>query len=136
MTHKERILHMILFELIAICLFVPLAISITGEKMSHMTLLSILLSLIAMMWNYVYNILFDKVCGESRLTRTFNKRLVHGLGFELGLVMVTIPMLMYTLNLGFWSALMMDIGVVVFFLVYAIAFNWCYDITRKHLVNM
>lgn len=134
MTHKERILHMVLFELIALCLFVPLAISATGGGAGHMTLLSIALSLIAMLWNYLYNVLFDKAFGENRLDRTFVVRVVHGLGFELGLVIFTIPVLMHTFKVGFWSALLMDIGVIIFFLVYAIVFNWCYDMLKKQLI--
>lgn len=136
MTHKERVLHTVLFELIALSLFVPLAIAFTGEKASHMTLLSVMMSLVAMSWNYVYNILFDNLYGKNRLSRTLSLRIFHGFCFEIGLLVITIPMIMYFLALDFWNAFMLDIGIAIFFLVYAIVFNWCYDLARKHVFKV
>ncbi|MCV0429488.1 MAG: PACE efflux transporter [Roseibium sp.] len=133
MTVKERVLHSILFEVIALVLFVPLAMAVTGQGAGTMTALSVAMSLIAMVWNFVYNWGFDAVFGNNRLARGFSLRLFHGVCFELGLIFVSLPLLMYVLQEGFLKVLALDLGAVVFFLIYAIVFNWIYDILRNRI---
>ncbi|MBW3164671.1 PACE efflux transporter [Ferrimonas balearica] len=133
MSPRERVLHSLLFEMIALAIVVPAGILLTGTDAGHMTATAIILSLMAMAWNYVYNLGFDRVFGSNRIGRSWGLRVGHGVGFEAGLVTVTIPVLMFSLNLGFVDALIMDIGFVVFFLVYAIIYNWAYDQLRARL---
>jgi uncharacterized membrane protein len=135
MSHKERILHMVLFELVALVLMAGLATYITGNGAGEMAGLALAMSLIAMAWNYVYNYGYDKIFGADRTKRTKKTRLLHGLGFELGLMSVTLPVLMWVLKLDFLTVLIMDIGLVIFFVVYAIGFNWAYDSARDLLVS-
>ncbi|MGF1813743.1 PACE efflux transporter [Vibrio splendidus] len=134
MSHKERMLHMVLFELVALVLMVGLATYITGNGAGEMAGLALAISLIAMAWNYVYNYGYDKIYGADRSKRTTKTRVLHGLGFELGLMTVTLPVLMWVLQLDFLTVLIMDIGLVIFFVLYAIAFNWAYDSVRDQLV--
>ncbi|NOH64892.1 PACE efflux transporter [Vibrio sp. RE88] len=133
MSHKERILHMVLFELVALILMATLATLITGNGAGKMAGLAIALSLIAMGWNYIYNYGYDKIFGADRSKRTAKVRILHGLGFELGMMIISFPVLMWTLQLGFWSVLVMDIGVVIFFVLYSIGFNWVYDTIRQRI---
>ncbi|MEZ8854668.1 PACE efflux transporter [Vibrio atlanticus] len=135
MSHKERMLHMVLFELVALVLMAGLAIYITGNGAGEMAGLALAISLIAMAWNYVYNYGYDKIYGADRSKRTKKTRVLHGLGFELGLMTVTLPVLMWVLQLDFLTVLIMDIGLVIFFVLYAIAFNWAYDSIRAQLVS-
>ncbi|MBW3696703.1 PACE efflux transporter [Vibrio sp. T187] len=130
MSHKERILHMVLFELVALILMASLATLITGNDASKMAGLALTLSLIAMVWNYVYNYGYDKAFGADRTKRNAKTRVLHGLGFELGMMLLSFPVLMWALQLDFWTVLVMDIGVVIFFVLYAIGFNWVYDVVR------
>ena len=134
MSHKERMLHMVLFELAALILMAVAATYIVGGGTVKMAGLALSLSLIAMTWNYVYNYGYDKIYGADRSKRTKKTRVLHGLGFELGLMLVTFPLLMWVLQLDFWTVLVMDIGIVIFFVLYAIAFNWVYDSIRAQLV--
>jgi len=130
MTTKERVLHMILFEVIALLIFVPLAVLIFERAVLNMTGLGISLSLIAMAWNYLYNLGFDRMYGYDRLSRKLITRIAHGAGFELGMVIFSFPVIMWVMELNFWQVLIMDISAVVLFLLYAILFNWLYDIIR------
>ncbi|MEZ8227340.1 PACE efflux transporter [Vibrio splendidus] len=134
MSHKERMLHMVLFELVALVLMAGLATYVTGNCAGEMAGLALAISLIAMAWNYVYNYGYDKIYGTDRSKRTTKTRILHGLGFELGLMTVTLPVLMWVLQLDFLTVLIMDIGLVIFFVLYAIAFNWAYDSVRDQLV--
>ena len=79
-------------------------------------------------WNYIFNIGFDHVFGSERATRGLKLRLIHGLVFEMGILVVTLPLIMWVLDLSFMTALLMDIGFALFFFLYAIAFNWVYDV--------
>lgn len=134
MSHKERMLHMVLFEVVALILMAVAATYIMGGGVVKMAGLALSLSLIAMIWNYAYNYGYDKIYGVDRSKRTKKTRILHGLGFELGLMLVSLPLLMWVLQLGFWTVLVMDAGIVVFFVLYAIAFNWIYDSIRAQLV--
>ena len=135
MSHKERILHMVLFEVFALIMMAGLATYITGNGTGEMAGLALAMSLIAMAWNYVYNYGYDKIFGADRTKRTKKTRVLHGLGFELGLMTVTLPVLMWVLKLDFLTVLIMDIGLVIFFVLYAIGFNWAYDSVRDYFVT-
>jgi len=135
MSHKERILHMVLFEVFALIMMAGLATYITGNEAGEMAGLALAMSLIAMAWNYVYNYGYDKIFGADRTKRTKKTRVLHGLGFELGLMTVTLPVLMWVLKLDFLTVLIMDIGLVIFFVLYAIGFNWAYDSVRDYFVT-
>ncbi|WED29433.1 PACE efflux transporter [Vibrio sp. DW001] len=135
MSLKERILHMVLFELIALILMVTLATLIIGKDASKMAGLAVVLSLIAMGWNDIFNWSYDRLSGADRNARTFKVRVLHCLGFELGIMLISFPVLMWALKLGFWAVFVMDIGVVMFFLLYSIGFNWLYDTIRQRMVD-
>lgn len=133
MSIKERILHSLLFEIIALIILVGFSQAFTDHNPASISGLAITLSLCAMGWNYVYNLGFDKVFGENRLSRGLLMRLGHGLGFEIGLLSVTTPLIMWVLERGFLAVVMINIGLTLFFLIYAIVFNWVYDHVRNNL---
>lgn len=130
MSVKERILHSILFECFALLIMMLGASLFTRHDPAMVGGVGFVLSLIAMVWNYLYNLLFDQLFGHDRIARPLKMRAGHALGFELGLLVVTIPLLMWVLQLDFWTVLILDLGVVAFFLVYAMLFNWAYDHIR------
>ena len=133
MSTQERIFHSILFEVIALSLLIPLGSFFSGFDMGSVTGLAVVLSLTAMCWNYVYNIIFDKYFGTNRIERSFPMRMGHATVFELGLLIVTLPIIMWMLDMDFITALILDIGMIIFFIIYAIVYNWCYDITKHKL---
>lgn len=135
MSAKERLVHTLLFELFALAIIVGLVPLFMRVQTHTIAGISIALSLIAMGWNYAYNLMFDKMFGEDRHRRSALVRLGHGLGFELGLLPLTLPVLMWALSKSLWEVLLLDIGFILFFLVYAILFNWGYDRTRAALMT-
>jgi len=130
MSFKERFFHALLFEVIALLLLTILAVMVTGDDIAKMSGLAIALSMIAMVWNFVFNILFDKLYGADRSSRTLGQRMQHGIGFEFGMLVFSFPVIMWVLQLDLLSVFLMDVGAMVFFLLYTIAFNWIYDIIR------
>lgn len=135
MSTNERILHSLLFEVIALSLLIPFGSFFSGIDTGSMTGLAVGLSLTAMCWNYVYNLIFDKYFGANRIHRSLNLRIVHAIVFEFGLLVVTLPAIMWMLNMDFINALILDIGMIIFFVIFAIVYNWCYDITKHKFVS-
>lgn len=135
MSVKERILHSLLFEAFALCILMVTARLFTSHNPGVVGGISLALSLLAMGWNYVYNLGFDHIFGHDRLSRKLGIRILHGLGFEVGFLIVSIPLLMWVLQMDFWTVFILDLGVVIFFLVYSIIYNWAYDQVRSKITT-
>ena len=46
---------------------------------------------------------------------------------EGGLVFMLVPLMAWWFEVSLWDALVMDIGLLLFFLVYTFVFNWSFD---------
>ncbi|MFP3345820.1 chlorhexidine efflux transporter, partial [Halomonas sp. SIMBA_159] len=55
--------------------------------------------------------------------KSTKQRIVHALGFEICLLWLTLPIMAWWLEIGLWQALLMDIGLVIFYLIYAYVYN-------------
>ncbi|ROV57576.1 PACE efflux transporter [Vibrio ponticus] len=132
MTKTERIFHAVTFEMIMIALCVPLLSLIMEKEAGGMLAVSIGLSVTAMVWNYVYNLLVDNFFGADRAKRGVVFRIIHSLGFEGGLIGITVPVLAWTFGITLYEALLLEIGLVVFILLYTMAFNYLYDKTQPY----
>ena len=61
-TVKDRIRHTLGFEIIGLIIFVPFASWLFGFDIQSIGLIAVAASIIATLWNYFYNLLFDTVC--------------------------------------------------------------------------
>jgi uncharacterized membrane protein len=124
----RRVLQAVLYEVIAIAVVGP-ALSFAFEEPQTSTFgLAVVLSTIALTWNYAFNWIFER--WESRQSvrgRSFARRLAHGAGFEGGLVVILVPVMSHWLRISPAAAFVANLGLLVFFLVYAIAFTWTFD---------
>lgn len=129
-TTADRIRHTIGFEVLGLALLTPLASWLFDHAMAEIGPLALLFTFLGAGWNYLYNLLFDRAM--LRLRRTLQKRvvdrLVHALGFELGLLWITLPLIAWWLEISLWQALLLDLSMVVFYLVFAYLYNWLYDV--------
>lgn len=138
MTIKERIFQAVLFETLAILLslgWVKL-LSLFAIQQAHSThdsgvlLMLIGISLIAMIWTFIYNLVFDKVFTGDKLARPVWLRVLHIVGFEGGLLYFTLPLVMWVMGIGLWQAFLLDISLTLLILVYGFVFYWVYDVAR------
>ena len=124
----RRVLQALLYEAIAIAVVGPV-LSLAFDKSPTSTFgLAVVLSSIALSWNYVFNWIFER--WESRQSvrgRSFARRLAHGAGFEGGLVILLLPVMSLWLDISLLTAFLANLGLLVFFFFYAIAFTWCFD---------
>ncbi|CAG9174515.1 PACE efflux transporter [Cupriavidus respiraculi] len=128
-TTWDRVRHTVGFEVIGLLMFAPLGSLVFGYSLHDMGIIAAVASLIAALWNYVYNLMFDK--GMVRLTGSVRKstavRVLHAVLFELGLLIVFLPSVAWYLKISLLEALIMDIAVAGFYVVYAFFYNLAYD---------
>lgn len=128
-TFSDRVRHALLFEAVALAIFIPGSAAVFGQPMQHMGVIGIVSATIATLWNFVFNVGFDRVMLRLRgsIDKTIAIRVVHTFLFEAGLVVMLIPMIAWYLGIGLWAALLMDVAIVIFYLVYGFLFNIAYD---------
>ena len=130
MSFLERIFHAVLFESLIILLSLICLKFLTDHDTIELTTLLILISLIAVVWNFIFNWVFDRYFTGKRAERTLLLRCFHSIAFELGLLCVTLPLIMFWLDMDFLNAVLLDVGMTIFILIYTFIFNLCYDNVR------
>lgn len=134
MSRLERLLHALLFETFAI-LFTLIGMSLlTSHQTGLLTGTIVSISLVAVFWNMLFNAIFDRFFTAPRETRSTALRIFHTLAFESGLLIFTIPLVAYMLNVNWWTAFVTDIGMTLFVVVYTFFFNLLYDHVRAWLI--
>ncbi len=127
----ERIGHALAFELIALLICAPALAWLLGKPLLQLGLLTLMFSTVAMLWNMLFNWLFDRAQQRLGFRRDLRVRLCHALLFETGLIVVLVPLAAWWLSIGLLEALLLDIGLILFFLPYTVAFNWGWDVLRE-----
>lgn len=128
---RERILHALAFEGLAIALSAPALAWLLDKSLVHTGALTLAVSTLAMLWNMAFNAAFDRAQQRLGFTRGAKARIVHALLFELGLIVATVPLAAWWLSIGLVQAFVLDIGLLLFFLPYTLGFNWAYDTLRE-----
>ena len=125
----DRIRHALSFEIIGILLATPLGAFVFHLDAGDSAVIVIGSATAAMVWNYIYNLGFDHAMQALRGTtqKTLAIRIAHAVLFELGLLLMLMPAIAFYLGISLWQALVMDIAFALFYMGYALVFNWAYD---------
>ncbi len=125
----DRIRHAISFELIALVLVTLVGSWAFGLSTADMGVLGAASATIAAIWTYLFNLGFDRVLQRRSGTtrKTWALRVLNAVLFEAGLLIVLIPLFALYLDIGLWQAFLMDASLALFYLAYALVFNWAYD---------
>lgn len=125
---RRKIVYVSLYEGFAI-LFASIGLAtLSGAGAGTSTALATACSVIAVIWNLVFNSLFE--AWEARQPvrgRSLKRRIAHALGFEGGLAAILVPLFAWWLGISLWEALLFDAALLIFFLVYTFVFNWSFD---------
>ena len=124
---KRRVVYVTLYEGIAIAL-TTVAFLVLGHDPFHSVVASVGASALAVTWNLIFNAIFE--AWERRQVvkgRSIRRRIAHAIGFEGGLVISMVPFFAWWLKVSLWEAFVMDLGFILFFLVYTFVFSWCFD---------
>lgn len=125
---RRRIVYVTLYELIAIAA-TSIGLSVFSDSsVERAGIAAVVSSAVAVAWNVVFNTLFER--WEARQTvrgRSLARRAAHAIGFEGGLVVTLVPFFAWWLDISLWQAFVLDLGLLLFFLVYTFVFNWVFD---------
>ncbi|ULN66984.1 PACE efflux transporter [Vibrio gigantis] len=135
MSTLERVFHSVLFEVLAVTLSIIGLVIFTDHDVSALSGTMIVVATIAMVWNYCFNRIFDRYFTGEKSERSLKLRVFHVVLFEAGLLIATIPIMAYLLDVGIRQAFLMDIGVTIFITIYAFVFNLIYDHVRAFWVR-
>ena len=125
---QRRVLQAVLYEALATACVAPTLWWLFGRTPLSTLALTLALSAIALCWNFGFNAVFET--WEARQpsgARTWRRRALHGVGFEIGLALIIVPVMAWWLGITLWQALVADLGIMLFFLVYTVVFTWAFD---------
>ncbi|HTN33010.1 MAG TPA: PACE efflux transporter [Marinobacter sp.] len=129
-SSRDRVRQAISFEIIGFLLSVPLAAFVFHFPLKETGVLGLIGATLATVWNYVFNLGFDHslkwLTGSTY--KSLKIRFIHAFSFELGIMIAFLPIIAWWMEIGLAEALIVDIAFVVFYLVYAFIFTWCYDV--------
>jgi len=125
----DRVRHAAMFEIIGLAIFIPASAILFNKPVEAMGVIGIISATTATIWNFLFNLGFDRALLGLRGTvqKTMALRVVHAILFEAGLVVLLIPFIAWYLGISIIAALMMDVVIVLFYLAYAFLFNIAYD---------
>lgn len=127
----DRLRQIALFEIGGLLLITPPFAWASGVPLRDSIGLLALLALVAAIWNGIYNTSFDWV--EGRLTgrtadrRPWPLRCLHAVGFETGLLLWALPIIVWWTGMAWIEALLADIALAIAYTLYAFVFNIGYD---------
>ncbi|NGZ84481.1 PACE efflux transporter [Duganella aceris] len=125
---KRKVIYAVLFEMIAVALTSSLLMLMGGHDAGQAGVAAVASSAIALLWNLVYNTLFEAwEARQATRGRGWMRRAAHAAGFEGGLVVILVPLFAWWLHISLWHALVLDLGLVLFFMVYTFLFALAFD---------
>ena len=124
---KRRIVHALSYEIILLVI-IAIALSFIFDMPMEVTgILGIVMAVTSVFWNMTFNHFFEKFEAKRHLKRTVGVRILHAIGFEGGLMLATIPMVAYAMQMSIGQAILLDFSMTMCILVYTFIFQWCYD---------
>lgn len=125
---KRKLMYVTAYEIIGMAISALGLALLSGHAPSSTGPLAVVITTIAVSWNFIYNYLFE--WWESRQasrTRTLKRRILHAVGFQLTLVVYLIPLIAWWMGITLWQALLLDMALIVIIPCYTFLFNWAFD---------
>ena len=123
----RRVTYAVIFEILAVA-FTTVILALLGNDSGPAFLVGVVSSTVALTWNLVFNWLFEAFERRIGVThRPWYMRVLHAVVFEIGLISMLIPAIAWLLGVSFLEALLLQLGLMVFFLIYTAIYAWCFD---------
>lgn len=127
---KDRLRYSITLEIGIMAFLIPAGAAFFDKGLADIGILGFALSLKAVMVGMIYNLAFDRLDahnGRVSSDRSAIGRIVHALGFELTLLITSLPIYTWWLSLTVVEALATDLVVTSFVVVFTYVFTLGYD---------
>ncbi|MBB4735593.1 putative membrane protein [Micrococcus cohnii] len=126
---RRRVVYAVVFELLAVLFTTLILAGGVGAEQGPALLVAVVSSAVALTWNLVFNTVFERLERRLGVTgRPWWARLAHAVGFETGLVVFLVPAVALILSVSLWQALVIEAGLIVFFLVYSAVYAYLFDV--------
>lgn len=129
-TGLDRLRYALLFEGILVVLFTTAMVLLFDRGLLFMGGLSVVLSLVALATNFIYNYIVDGIDvrhGRIPTERSRMGRILHAVGFEFTLVIVSVPIIVWWMTWGWWQAIVFDAIAMAAIVIYTYFFTLAYD---------
>lgn len=124
---SRRLVYAVVFEVLAV-LFVTVLLTLIGKQANSSLVLAIANSTIALLWNLVFNTLFERWERRSGVTgRPLSVRIWHAVLFQFGLVCMLVPTVAFILKVSLAEAIAIEAGLLVFFFLYTAVYAYVFD---------
>ena len=133
-TARERFYQTLAFEAGGLIMAAPLYGLLYGQSAEQSLSILISLSLVVMLWTPLHNTLFDiadlNLSGRVASARPHRLRLLQALSQEVTVLVVTLPLIMALGGHALGEALLIDLGLTIFYAAYAYIFHIVFDWLR------
>jgi len=127
---KDRLRYSLAFEMSLMAALIPAGAVFFGKSLADMGVLGFALSLKALMISLIYNWAFDHLDARRGILSSDRSpigRILHAVGFEISLLITSLPLYMWHLDLTLFEAVMTDMVVTSFVVIYTYFFTLSYD---------
>ena len=124
----RKTIYAVSFETLGILLGALVLLLFSGAQTESTLGLATTGAVIALVWSYAYNTLFE--AWEARQPvkgRGFARRATHALLFECGMAAILLPVTAWFLSVDLWTAFVYELGLILFYMVYTWAFTLGFD---------
>lgn len=129
-TPLDRLRHTLMFEALLLTLLAPMMSLMLDRDIVEVGMLSVVLSIKAMLINPIFNYGFDRydvTRGKVPTERKLVGRIFHAIGLEVTLTATSLPLIIWWLDVTFLQALMVDLIMITAVMAYTLLFNLGYD---------
>jgi uncharacterized membrane protein len=131
---RERLIQTLSYELGAVLVSAPLYQWIFDVSAGESLQLLLTLSVAEMLWMPVHNSVFDSLdarwFGRVASDRRGVSRCLHAFSYEMSTLIVTVPLIVWLGGYPWAEAILLDLGLTLFYTAYAWAFHWGFDRLR------
>lgn len=135
MTQIERFIHLFLFETLALVMVISALFHYSNVPFLPVVTTLIAISATAMVWHYIFNLVFDRYHLAPRETRSWSTRIQFTFWFKATLLIFTTPIIALVLQVNLKDAFVLDCVLTLFSMGYTLIFHYCYDHCRLHFIS-
>lgn len=124
----RRIAFVVGYEGFSLLFTIVVLGALLGHSGGESTLTAVLVTVTATTWNYVWNLMYEAFERRRGIQgRGVWARAVHAFGYEGGVLVFTVPLVALLLGVSLWEGLMIEGGLLAFFLVFTLLYTWVFD---------
>lgn len=125
---QRRLVYVVGYETLGLLVGTTVMTLLTGSPPTTTGPMAIMITVVAAVWNLAFNYLFEAWERRRRdRTRTTYRRILHAVAFQLTLVCLLIPLIVWWLEITLVQAFLLDLVFIVYIPFFTFAYNWTSD---------